>query len=120
MYIAEAKTWESAKTHCERLNGILAEPRTTEEMWVARFYRSTFHVVGIWVGASDRLVKGLWQWESDNRAVASDLWTSRQPNNYLNQDCGDVREGGLSDVDCDEHQPFICEFTSEEHENICF
>ena len=43
-----------------------------------------------WIGANDRVIENDWVWESDNSKLLFKHWHDGQPNNYENQDCGEL------------------------------
>lgn len=102
------------------LGGILAEPNNIAELRAAQFYRATFDWY-TWVGASDAHEEGTWEWASDGRAVADELWAPSEPNNAgEGEHCTEVHSHGLNDVPCHWERPFACEFAVGDGEGICF
>ena len=51
-----------------------------------------------WIGMSDIRSEGNWVWVNGETATSSELiWSSRQPDNVGNQDCGALYTSGYAD-----------------------
>ncbi|XP_066564171.1 CD209 antigen-like protein 2 [Amia ocellicauda] len=101
------KTWGDAKTYCNSHNSKLAVINNDEEKDCLQGKISGIH----WVGLSDAENEGDWKWE-DGQAfnTRSDWWATGQPDNYREEDCGEINKNGkLNDNRCDQTQKWICE-----------
>ena len=119
LYIYEAKTWHDAQDHCAELNAILAEANSTSEMQLLQFYHNVFDR-NLWVGASDAHEEGSWEWVSDGRVVAQEMWARGEPNNAdVGEHCAELANNGLNDMPCSYELPFLCQFSAGENQHFC-
>jgi hypothetical protein len=60
-----------------------------------------------WTGANDIDIERDWAWESDNSKLLSREWHVGEPNNKLNEDCGQMiwhySPYRCNDVKCQNH-----------------
>jgi len=67
---------------------------------------------GMWLGASDRVREGFWQW-ADGRIMFFTNWYPNQPNNYpRDSNCLEMRgsDGYWDDKECSERKTSLCEY----------
>lgn len=66
-----------------------------------------------WLGATDILIEGEWQWAITLQKLTYTNWDAGQPNNdNTNQHCLEIsgdRGFKWNDNECEEHKFFICE-----------
>ncbi|MFX0013826.1 MAG: lectin-like protein [Promethearchaeota archaeon] len=121
----EAKTWSEAKALCESLGGHLVTIADLEENeFVANLAAD---VDQFWIGLTDELVEGQWQWVTGEPFTYSN-WLCPNPNNYANQDhvwmyggtygvypyCTyPEAQGGWNDVAGSASVYYICEWEKE-------
>ncbi len=134
-YLTQA-TFNQAKTNCQTLNGVLAEPKTSEELeFIYQYFRSTpFSYIGINDIANENRFEN-WAYRkyhvfytihffnlsfiysSDNSAfVLNGFWTANNPDNYANDEhCLMIKHDFswpqiLNDYPCQNSLPYICQF----------
>lgn len=65
-----------------------------------------------WIGGSDMLVEGEWEWMTSHNLVTFTDWASGEPDDFLNQDCLDIKTSAhyhWNDSPCSYLHWFICE-----------
>ncbi|XP_064175917.1 CD209 antigen-like protein C [Anguilla rostrata] len=103
-YFSETKsTWEKAREQCVAMGATLAMVKTREEMEFLARVNTGRH----WLGLSDTGAEGTWKW-LDGTFPAKELWLPGEPNNDLEENCGEMR-GRLNDAPCNIQKPWICE-----------
>lgn len=69
-------------------------------------------VGSFWIGGSDMLVEGEWEWMTSHKLITFTDWASGEPADFLNQDCLDIK-GSVhyhwNDSPCSYLHWFICE-----------
>jgi uncharacterized protein YraI len=76
--ISNAKTWTEAKDACEALGGYLVSLNSEEEN---NFVNNLVGANRIWIGFSDELNEGNWQWVT-GETITFTNWRSGEPNDY--------------------------------------
>ncbi|XP_062570134.1 perlucin-like, partial [Saccostrea cucullata] len=71
---------------CSQLHSKLAEPMTIEE---ARFLISYSHTLGhsYWLGISDHVLEGRWEYSSTQTAIKFDMFFPGQPTTGTSENC---------------------------------
>lgn len=81
------------------------------------FFNQTIPPIGtavgsFWIGGSDMLVEGEWEWMTSHKLITFTDWASGEPADFLNQDCLDIK-GSVhyhwNDSPCSYLHWFICE-----------
>lgn len=125
LFVKEPKTWMSAKRHCESLGGYLATVTSDDEQafLTNRFQFADLEVwddwVGPWIGYTDGMKKGTWQWVSGEIAVVGqdqvyNNWFQNVPDNCCGgEDCAQISGGHWGDKwndnKCHFKLPYLCE-----------
>lgn len=60
------------------------------------FFNQTIPPIGtavgsFWIGGSDMLVEGEWEWMTSHKLITFTDWASGEPADFLNQDCLDIK-----------------------------
>jgi GH25 family lysozyme M1 (1,4-beta-N-acetylmuramidase)/uncharacterized protein YraI len=76
--ISDAKTWTEAKDACEAMGGYLVTLNSKEEN---DFINNLVGTNRIWIGFSDELNEGTWQWVT-GEPISFTNWRSGEPNDY--------------------------------------
>lgn len=105
----DTSTWSTARDWCSARGyrlvsiGSAAENTFVTAQIVAAGLGST------WTGANDRSTETRWVWTS-GEGWSYTNWNSGEPNNYFNEDCGELySSGGWNDEDCGSTRPRVCE-----------
>ena len=102
--------WPEARLRCQALGGELASLPDAEEnfsLWTALRRRGG---VGWLIGINDLEEEGAYQW-ADGAVPAFLRWHFREPNNYGDEDCGEILvqgDSGWNDIDCEAARPAVC------------
>ncbi|MBN3313165.1 CLC4M protein, partial [Atractosteus spatula] len=65
------------------------------------------------LGLSDSGSEGSWKWVDGTPVDMSDkYWNAGEPNNVVNEDCGELKKSKLNDTPCSINNPWICEKTA--------
>ena len=66
-----------------------------------------------WIGANDKDIEDDWVWESDKSKLVFSDWHVGEPDNYRNEDCGEIRWNKSlykwNDAPCYKDRLYICE-----------
>ncbi|MFX0105897.1 MAG: lectin-like protein [Candidatus Hodarchaeota archaeon] len=76
--ISTSKTWTEAKDDCEAMGGYLVTLNSEEEN---DFVNNLVGTNRIWIGFSDELNEGSWQWVT-GESITFTNWRSGEPNDY--------------------------------------
>ncbi|XP_033980587.1 alpha-N-acetylgalactosamine-specific lectin-like [Trematomus bernacchii] len=111
-YISTDFTWADAELNCVSLGGNLVSIRSQEEEnFVKTLIKSFDPAEGYtWNGLNDIPKEGRWMW-SDGSAVNFVSWSSGQPDNKVNEDCGHTNYGSVkkwNDRPCSDTSPSVC------------
>lgn len=74
----DSQTWANAKANCEAMGGYLVTINSNEEN---SFVNNLIGANSIWIGLSDELDEGVWQWVT-GESVSFTNWRSGEPNDY--------------------------------------
>ncbi|XP_011428425.3 type-2 ice-structuring protein isoform X1 [Magallana gigas] len=108
--------WTGAMSFCKSsYDAQLAEIETSEENEFIR--QESRKMAGtasgsFWIGGSDMLVEGEWEWMTSHNLVTFTDWASGEPDDFLNQDCLDIKTSAhyhWNDSPCSYLHWFICE-----------
>ncbi|XP_022089784.1 type-2 ice-structuring protein-like [Acanthaster planci] len=112
--LTESKAdWESSKSACQNLGGMMAAPHSLEEMkFMADLARQNNSNYIVWIACSDNEVEGNWTCDGQEGSKPFMEWQPRQPDNYRgNQDCAVIaaRHGdSMDDGRCSESHDAVC------------
>lgn len=125
MFFSGEKTWFQAKRACENLGGYLVTLTSEDEMsfiWSQfgkRFAEKASTWKGPWIGYSDAVEEGKWQWITGEVAVVGQdsvysNWYEGEPDNCCGgEDCAHISGGHWgskwNDNKCHFNLPYICE-----------
>ncbi|XP_075260723.1 C-type lectin-like isoform X2 [Convolutriloba macropyga] len=104
-----------ARRECAKLTptAVLFEPESVEVAQAVWNYLATKGVkTKIWTGLHKS--QGNWIKHSNNKVfvVPFELWGMGEPNNHNNEEnCVQMTNGVLQDINCDNRLHFVCEFT---------
>ncbi|XP_061171815.1 perlucin-like [Saccostrea echinata] len=110
-------TWPEALAYCEAYKAELAIIESEEEQRFLENYIQTeaasFATKDFWLGATDIMSEGDWQWALTIERVSYTNWAPGKPNNLHNVEHCLKTEGDNSflwnDDDCETHNYFVCE-----------
>jgi len=104
-YVATKMTWADAEKHCLSLCGNMVSIRDAGEDKFVHTMKSGLK----WIGAHDRVQKGLWLF-SDGTKMVYTGWYPGEPNNLGGkQDCMQMFPNGKwDDVGCDYKRASVC------------
>ncbi|CAG2215604.1 COLEC12 [Mytilus edulis] len=103
------KTWNEAKTDCQRKGGFLVKIEDVAENW---FFKSLVSGGSVWIGAHDSTRESRFIWVSDNTPVTFTDWSTNQPDNWRNgEDCVHFHSSTnkWNDAGCLHKMGYICE-----------
>lgn len=126
MLFLSEKTWYQGRRACENLGGHLATISTEEEMefiWSQfgkKFSGNSMTWKGPWIGYSDALEEGKWQWINGEVAVVgqdiiyANWYEGGEPDNCCGgEDCAHIAGGHWgskwNDNKCHFNLPYLCE-----------
>ncbi|VDI04724.1 neurocan core protein [Mytilus galloprovincialis] len=109
------KNWRGAKSACQNLNSMLAEPKQMSDINFlksnAKKFRKTF-----WLGGSDKVTEGVWVWTTSGQGFTVTDWYTRtvhEPNNANGvEHCLDIHKNldyEWNDEKCLNKNRYICE-----------
>ncbi|BFZ21788.1 hypothetical protein BsWGS_24827 [Bradybaena similaris] len=109
----EAMSWMDAKTACQARGAYLAEVTDkSEHDWIVAQLKR-LNSTSVWLGASDLLIEGVWNWQTNKQPFGPVLfWSAGQPDNRGGEFCLEMRQeyGYLwNDLLCAVKNKFICE-----------
>ena len=78
-------SWSGAESYCEVLGGHLAAITSAEEQEIVFNLTRQGTSDGYWIGGSDRVTEGVWQWSSGEEFSYTN-WQEGQPDNYNEED----------------------------------
>ena len=80
-YVSEALNYADAEQNCNRLNGILFEPRNEEEN--SKVYQTFKELIQnqVWIGINDIETEENFVYSSNSEEVAFFNWASNEPDN---------------------------------------
>lgn len=114
------RNWSTAQSSCAAIGQNLARIDSRAEN---DFIWARIGLVTRWIGASDSVTEGNWRWTLGNQQFWSGTylggstvdqlftkWALLQPDNFLNQDCGQMNlDGTWSDQGCAALAGYVCE-----------
>lgn len=114
LFVSEAKNWEESRAYCASKGYHLVTIESADEnAFLDRTTRSkAVFNVSWWIGLNDRAVSRSFAWE-DGTPVGFTNWDTSEPNDFLGEDCVEIRTytatGRWNDVGCLNGHFFICE-----------
>merc|ERR1711998_410795 len=125
MFFGTEMTWFQAKRACENIGGYLATFTSEDEMtfvwgqFGSKFAANANTWKGPWIGYSDAVEEGKWQWITGEVAVVGQdsvysNWYEGEPDNCCGgEDCAHISGGRWgnkwNDNKCHFNLPYICE-----------
>ncbi|KAK1162731.1 hepatic lectin-like isoform X2 [Acipenser oxyrinchus oxyrinchus] len=104
-FSTEKKKWGEARDICVSQGAGLAVVNSIIELAYLKEIIEEPH----WIGLSDLEIEGEWKW-LDGREVDKSYWKSGQPDNFNEEDCGEILQTGeLNDSHCHTMRLWICE-----------
>ncbi|XP_074836089.1 C-type lectin domain family 17, member A-like [Carettochelys insculpta] len=101
------KTWGEAHQFCLEYGAHLVIINTKEEQDFLVKNRGTSRVY--WLGMTDQATEKSWVWV-DGTSVVLSFWSSGEPNNHQEEDCGTMAtDGRWNDITCHMTDYWICE-----------
>jgi hypothetical protein len=76
-------SWHDAKNFCiNTLDGLLAMPKTQEEVEFVSQIATEYGIMGLWLGGTDEVEEGVWRWADGTLITqAQSNWADGEPNN---------------------------------------
>ena len=105
----EKVTWNTADAFCKiAFGGQLVKIESVEEN---SFIKSQYlsGKVDYWIGLSDSVEEGVWNWVDGTNSTGYTNWGNGQPNDSNGQDCAGIRMGTYSNTNYD----------AQWHDNSC-
>ncbi|XP_060905413.1 CD209 antigen-like [Labrus mixtus] len=99
-------TWEKSRADCLARGGDLAMPKTESELvFVSRGNSYS------WIGLSDNLQEGVWQWVDGTDLEGPGSWKEGEPNDAGNEDCVELSRDEVkwNDAPCRNAFSWTCE-----------
>jgi len=108
-YIATHFTWADAELHCVSEGANLVSVHSKgEDHFVKSLIKNYDPTEGYtWIGLSDTQKEGSWMW-SDGCAAKFFSWSSGEPNNAGNEDCGHFNYHKWNDFPCSTTISSVC------------
>ena len=108
-YIATDMDWADAELHCVSEGANLVSVHSKgEDHFVKSLIKNYDPTEGYtWIGLSDTQKEGRWMW-SDGSAVNFVSWSSGEPNNEGNEDCGHFNYHKWNDFPCSTTISSVC------------
>ncbi|XP_033894138.3 low affinity immunoglobulin epsilon Fc receptor-like isoform X1 [Acipenser ruthenus] len=104
-FSTEKKKWGEARDICVSQGASLAVASSIAELAYLKERIEESH----WIGLSDLETEGQWKW-LDGTEVGKSYWKSAQPDNFNEEDCGEILQTGeLNDSHCNTMKLWICE-----------
>ncbi|XP_020490206.1 C-type lectin domain family 4 member M [Labrus bergylta] len=99
-------TWENSRADCLARGGDLAMPKTQDELVFVSKGNSYS-----WIGLSDKLQEGVWQWVDGTDLEDLGFWKEGEPNDQGSEDCVEVSRSQVkwNDAPCRNKFPWTCE-----------
>ncbi|KAK1153894.1 CD209 antigen-like protein D isoform X2 [Acipenser oxyrinchus oxyrinchus] len=102
----ENRDWKKAREFCQSQDSDLTVINSDEELNYLKGRVRVAHLVGM----SDLETEGVWKW-LDGSLVDGRMWNPGEPNNQGVEDCGEMSNGKMNDIPCNQEQQWICEKT---------
>ena len=106
-----SRDYDTNQEICEQNGGYLPEPRSLEEKQFLMNFTSNSG--GFYLGMTDRVEEGVFQWNSDNSTVTWTDWYPGDPNGGTNDNCVFVYGVNWADYPCVNNSlitgPIICQ-----------
>lgn len=100
--------WAQAEAHANGLGAHLVTIRSAaEQAWIWQ----TFGTTGLWIGYTDQVQEGVWQWTSGEPTTYTN-WQPGEPNNASNEDFANLSGNGWNDVEDTIQIPGIMELSA--------
>ena len=105
------ETWHRAKSNCEDLGYHLVTISSQDENFFVSGFKQD---VGLWLGITDELTEGVWEWVTGEPVVFTN-WNEGQPDDFgTGEDYGVIEQDELwNDIGLlqgiDQRSPYICE-----------
>ncbi|XP_039628382.1 C-type lectin domain family 10 member A-like [Polypterus senegalus] len=107
-FSTERRSWTAARDACVFMFSYLAVINSVDE----KNFINNKITEDVWVGLSDLEKEGVWKWIS-GESVDKSFWGSGEPNNQNEEDCGEIKKGGmLNDIHCTAERRWVCEKNS--------
>ncbi|XP_058890642.1 C-type lectin domain family 4 member F-like isoform X2 [Acipenser ruthenus] len=104
-FSTEKNKWGEARDICVSQGAGLAVASSIAELAYLKEITEEPH----WIGLSDLELEGEWKWLG-GREVDKSYWKSGQPDNFNEEDCGEILQTGeLNDSHCHTMRLWICE-----------
>ncbi|KAK1153855.1 CD209 antigen-like protein C, partial [Acipenser oxyrinchus oxyrinchus] len=100
----ENRDWKKAREFCQSQDSDLTVINSDEELNYLKGRVRVAHLVGM----SDLETEGVWKW-LDGSLVDGRMWNPGEPNNQGVEDCGEMSNGKMNDIPCNQEQQWICE-----------
>ena len=112
LFCDDTLTWAAADAYCQANGMHLASIEDSAEDAVVDALQSG-STSQTFIGANDRASEGTWVWSSGD-AWSYTNWSSGEPNNSGDEDCGAIlsSSGNWNDAPCANTYPFVCETTN--------
>ena len=110
-FCPSAKTWDAAMQYCNKYGYQLATlGDSAEDAWTNTIVDSLNSAATWWIGLNDTRTEATFVWD-DGTSASFRLWGPGQPDNFGNEDCGEINSLGTNwnDAPCTKNNPFICE-----------
>ena len=109
-FFTSTETWAGARQNCVALGGDLATPSSQTHQDVL----DSLLTASSWIGANDRQQEDSWRTAAPDGAVLSfTKWCGGEPNDSVNEDCGEVvtywGPPCWNDEACSDKQSYVCE-----------
>ncbi|XP_041120388.1 C-type lectin domain family 4 member F-like isoform X1 [Polyodon spathula] len=104
-FSTEKKKWAEARDICVSQGASLAVVKSIAELAYLKERIEEPH----WIGLRDLETEGEWKW-LDGTEVDKSYWKSDQPDNFSEEDCGEILQiGELNDSHCNTMRHWICQ-----------
>ncbi|XP_078380532.1 uncharacterized protein LOC144663449 isoform X2 [Oculina patagonica] len=113
----DEKDWDNANTSCVANGAQLVKIESADEN---DFIKKELLAgrVHYWIGLTDAETENYWKWSDGSKLAGYINWMSGEPNNYENEDCGEILKGNFHDAlydgewgddRCSRAKGYICE-----------
>jgi hypothetical protein len=113
MFCTSPANWTTSRDNCGKYGYHLVSMTSEDENTFVAETAAGLANGAWWIGLNDREREGRFVWVNGD-AVTYTNWESGQPNNYLDQDCGDILryppKPTWNDARCNEQLRYVCEY----------